>query len=895
MKHLKQNFLTAFVVSLLLLTGMTGFSQIALCKQEITVSTLPWACNYPLIPSDIDNGSSDYDQLTVDLSLLTNFGPNIVTLTASKTTGESATCTTTVNLTDKSAPVAIVNQTLAVELNGDNIINLLPSMINNGSYDHCSEVTLSISPSVIDCDSPNPTLVFLTVTDEAGNFNQAITTVNITQNKNRQKDLIAAGDITYGIPTANFYKEKITAGILLSGGPYACSNYYDVLLKYNNIPLQLAWVGSEDIGKTFEYTVTDPESLSTCSGTITLVALDCTNALNICDTANKCTPVGDCNSGHTLSDDVEWPCDITIDNAPGYLLFEPTPEKIAAFMNVPVDDIKPELFNNGNSPNQCLLIGENVKADVFELENRIAFTHSFINWMNPGVIYSYTQNVYLNPDYSCDICDTKPWNTPLGDCASGHTDEDIVEWPADITVDFTDVSPYDLSLHPNVHPNNVGPVFNNGCDDVWTITYTDLVISNNPENHSIKRTWFVTNELSDKTYTYAQDIVVNSLLPDSRNVCFATLHNVPVQGVTIRENIVSGQDGCTGFMYDPTQKLIGPFTSETDYLSGLDVEDQVGLKDMVLKNKPLNVFNKAAADMNNDNVVNQLDVLILDSLVSGKITELSYQQGPWKFINTNEFYYKNSVLNNANLSSPLQKYHFTGIKSGDMNDSYKRDEVITLTTPLVTNDLLLNEGEMYFLKLYNGKDFRVKGLQIAIEKNEAFDIAAIISPFFDAYLIDKGTHYLIGGVTPDLDLLNDGYPLESKSPIFKIQIIAHKNAVLHEVFNLYAENNKIVQGGDRPLSKFVMEYSGTIPLSADDVMMDDVFVFPNPTTGKVTLSSKDLPVEKVRIFSFSGTLIETISLLPSETMDVTDLPGGFYNLQVIFSNGRTVHKKLIKI
>jgi len=80
-KHLHYYILLAL---LLFICNNIGISQTAVCKGEITVSTNPWACSYTLLPSDINNGSTDYDVLTINKTNLTDLGPHLVTLTASK-------------------------------------------------------------------------------------------------------------------------------------------------------------------------------------------------------------------------------------------------------------------------------------------------------------------------------------------------------------------------------------------------------------------------------------------------------------------------------------------------------------------------------------------------------------------------------------------------------------------------------------------------------------------------------------------------------------------------------------------------------------------------------------------------------------------------------------------
>lgn len=80
---------------------------------------------------------------------------------------------------DIAGPVAICNEYVQISLDqstGTAIIT--PDIIDAGSYDNEGPVTLSVSPTIVDCDDVGtPILVILTVTDTDGNTNQCWSTV----------------------------------------------------------------------------------------------------------------------------------------------------------------------------------------------------------------------------------------------------------------------------------------------------------------------------------------------------------------------------------------------------------------------------------------------------------------------------------------------------------------------------------------------------------------------------------------------------------------------------------------------------------------------------------------------------------------------------------------------
>ena len=110
-------------------------------------------------------------------NLLTN--PNTVTLQVQDGSGNSSTCATTVIVRDTIRP-NVVCRPDTVQLNALGSAVVLPSNINNGSSDNCSNVGLTINggPFVnMTCANIGTNTVTLTGTDGVGNVDSCITTV----------------------------------------------------------------------------------------------------------------------------------------------------------------------------------------------------------------------------------------------------------------------------------------------------------------------------------------------------------------------------------------------------------------------------------------------------------------------------------------------------------------------------------------------------------------------------------------------------------------------------------------------------------------------------------------------------------------------------------------------
>uniref|UniRef100_UPI00386CCF81 hypothetical protein n=1 Tax=Algibacter sp. Ld11 TaxID=649150 RepID=UPI00386CCF81 len=139
--------------------------------------------NVTITPESVNNVSTDacgiqslsLDKTTFDCS---NIGDNTVELTVTDNNGNSATCTTTVTIEDNVAPEVLCKD-VTVQLSGEGFVTISPSDIDNGSFDNCGDITMSVSPSILECSNVGDNTVTLTVTDEEGNQNTCIATVTV--------------------------------------------------------------------------------------------------------------------------------------------------------------------------------------------------------------------------------------------------------------------------------------------------------------------------------------------------------------------------------------------------------------------------------------------------------------------------------------------------------------------------------------------------------------------------------------------------------------------------------------------------------------------------------------------------------------------------------------------
>lgn len=123
--------------------------------------------------SAVNNGSSDNCSIStssLDQSSFTcaDVGANTVVLTVSDASGNSDDCAATVTVQDQIAPTAICKN-LTFFLNASGTISITPAVVDNGSTDNCSPVTLALSTTTFTCSDLGANSETLTVTDPNGN------------------------------------------------------------------------------------------------------------------------------------------------------------------------------------------------------------------------------------------------------------------------------------------------------------------------------------------------------------------------------------------------------------------------------------------------------------------------------------------------------------------------------------------------------------------------------------------------------------------------------------------------------------------------------------------------------------------------------------------------------
>lgn len=158
----------------------TNNAQVALCKQNVIKSTLPWDCTATIKVAEIDMGSYDFDSLSLNQSIFLSPGTYNVELSAYKN-GIAATCTTMVEIVDKTPPVVLIQNQITIKLNESGETTLNTADFDNGSYDNCGVITnITLTPATVNSNMISPIVVTMRVYDDAGNWNEALVSVRLS-------------------------------------------------------------------------------------------------------------------------------------------------------------------------------------------------------------------------------------------------------------------------------------------------------------------------------------------------------------------------------------------------------------------------------------------------------------------------------------------------------------------------------------------------------------------------------------------------------------------------------------------------------------------------------------------------------------------------------------------
>ncbi|HLF64408.1 MAG TPA: T9SS type A sorting domain-containing protein [Saprospiraceae bacterium] len=139
-----------------------------------------------ITPDDVDGVTDDCSmpirEVDPDSFDCSDVGPNVVILTATDDSGNTATCSAIVTVVDSIAPECNAMD-LTVQLDADGSVMLAGDALDDGSTDNCDIETININPNTFTCeDTDAPVEVVQTVTDVNGNSSTCTAIVTVEDN-----------------------------------------------------------------------------------------------------------------------------------------------------------------------------------------------------------------------------------------------------------------------------------------------------------------------------------------------------------------------------------------------------------------------------------------------------------------------------------------------------------------------------------------------------------------------------------------------------------------------------------------------------------------------------------------------------------------------------------------
>src|SRR6059058_5154745 len=248
---------------------------------------------------------------------LVGLGAHTITVTATDTAGNSATCSTTFTVSDTKAPTVICSATQPASAD-DNCQAAVPNVMGGASVsDNCSApsaITLSQSPAPGTLVGLGTHTITVTATDAAGNSATCTTTFTVTDKKAPtvicSATQPASADDNCQAPVPN-----VMGGASVSDN---CSAPSALALSQSPAPGTLAGLGIH----TITVTATDPSGNS-ASCTTTFTVTDNTAPTVICSAVAGASADGNCQaavpnvmSGVSLSDACSAASAITLSQSP---------------------------------------------------------------------------------------------------------------------------------------------------------------------------------------------------------------------------------------------------------------------------------------------------------------------------------------------------------------------------------------------------------------------------------------------------------------------------------------------------------------------------------------------------------------------------------------------------
>ena len=524
---------------------------------------------------------------------------------------------------------------------------------------------------------------------------------------------------------------------------------------------------------------------------------------------------------------------------------------------------KIDLFNNGNN--------------VFDIEGNGKSVNNTFDVGTHRIIWTVLDNCGNQ-----DICDylftVRDAKKPTPYCISSlstavmNNDGTVVIWASDFDLGATDncTAPGDLTISFTEFGVTTSREFS--CDDIASgvsqlIDDINIWVTDEAGN---KDFCTVSLLVEDNEANFCDDIGTLTVGGALENVDGNAIKNVDLIATNaIGIEFQSATSTATGYAFDllPNMNYTISADKDTDPLNGITVIDIVLIQRHILAITSFDTpYKTIAADVDNNEKINGLDIIQIRKLLLGINTEFSNGQRPWRFVkkdqefdgNFNVFPYEESI--EIDFTGDMMSNDFVGVKIADINGSADPDELISdadtrnnSTLDFVIDNQQFSAGEIIEIPVTADNFGNVLAYQMTLEYNPStLEMIDLIPGELDLRESDVNMAYAQNGyitcVWGNVDAV------ETEGVLFTLVATAKREGTLH---NAFSTSDRLT----RTLSYSSLEEPGGIEWSVRENGVDVTEVTelthsnaPNPFSDFTTISF-DLPTSTsvlIQVYDMEG-------------------------------------------
>ena len=238
-----------------------------LCTLSIDLASTPTSCptvaDGSAVVSSVAGGTAPFEYFWSNGGtsfMISNVSAGAYSVTVSDANGCEVEDEIVVQSADSTPPV-VITQNITVILDANGSAAITGDMVNDGSFDNCSMVSVEVSPETFTCNNLGQNIVTVQVTDSSNNASTGTAVVTVVDQTPpvvacpANLTVTTCGAVTYNLPTATDACSNVT--LVLTGG-FNSGQIFPVGVT------QVTWAATDAFGNSAScsFTVTVENDLS---------------------------------------------------------------------------------------------------------------------------------------------------------------------------------------------------------------------------------------------------------------------------------------------------------------------------------------------------------------------------------------------------------------------------------------------------------------------------------------------------------------------------------------------------------------------------------------------------------------------------------------------------------